>query len=72
MKFSFKQFESNNFLESTDTSVIIKKNEHVFAILGEFVEKIREENLVQFVMNNVANYKAAKEMLMKKRKKKLF
>ncbi|KAL7597752.1 hypothetical protein Lser_V15G21850 [Lactuca serriola] len=57
------------FLASIDTSNIIKTKEHVFAMLDDFVEKIGEENIVQVVTDNAANYKAAREMLMKKRKK---
>ncbi|XP_023739449.3 uncharacterized protein LOC111887513 [Lactuca sativa] len=57
------------FLASIDTSNIIKTKEQVFAMLDDFVEKIGEENVVQVVTDNAANYKAAGEMLMKKRKK---
>lgn len=57
------------FLASIDTSNIIKRKEQVFAMLDDFVEKIGEENVVQVVTDNAANYKAAGEMLMQKRKK---
>nr|KAJ0190830.1 hypothetical protein LSAT_V11C800390750 [Lactuca sativa] len=57
------------FLASIDTSDIIKTKEKVFAMLDDFVEKIGEENVVQVVTDNAANYKAAGEMLMQKRKK---
>lgn len=57
------------FLTSIDTSDISKTKEKVFAMLDDFVEKIGEEHVVQVVTDNAANYKAAGEMLMKKRKK---
>ncbi|GJU77250.1 zf-BED domain-containing protein [Tanacetum coccineum] len=46
-----------------------KKQEKVFAMLDDFVEKVGEEHVVQVVTDNAANYKAAGEMLMNKRKK---
>ncbi|GJZ27990.1 zf-BED domain-containing protein [Tanacetum coccineum] len=57
------------FLASIDTSDISKTKEKVFAMLDDFVEKIGEEHVVQVVTDNAANYKAAGEMLMDKRKK---
>ncbi|GJX03104.1 zf-BED domain-containing protein [Tanacetum coccineum] len=57
------------FLASIDTSEISKTKEKVFAMLDDFVEKIGEEHVVQVVTDNAANYKAAGEMLMNKRKK---
>ncbi|GKE17047.1 SCAN domain-containing protein [Tanacetum coccineum] len=57
------------FLASIDTSEISKTKEKVFAMLDDFVEKIGEEHVVQVVTDNAANYKAAGEMLMDKRKK---
>ena len=57
------------FLASIDTSEISKTKEKVFAMLDDFVEKIGEEHVVQVVTDNAANYKAAGEMLMSKRKK---
>ncbi|GKG36200.1 SCAN domain-containing protein, partial [Tanacetum coccineum] len=56
-------------LASIDTSDISKTKEKVFAMLDDFVEKIGEEHVVQVVIDNAANYKAAGEMLMDKRKK---
>ena len=38
-------------------------------MLDDFGEKIGEEHVVQGVTDNAANYKAAGEMLMNKRKK---
>nr|GEX72165.1 SCAN domain-containing protein [Tanacetum cinerariifolium] len=57
------------FLASIDTSDISKTKEKVFTMLDDFVEKIGEEHVVQVVTDNAANYKAAGEMLMDKRKK---
>nr|GEW88131.1 hypothetical protein [Tanacetum cinerariifolium] len=57
------------FLASIDTSEISKTKEKVFAMLDDFVKKIGEEHIVQVVTDNAANYKAAGEMLMDKRKK---
>ncbi|GKC96414.1 hypothetical protein Tco_1161856, partial [Tanacetum coccineum] len=57
------------FLASIDTSEISKTKDKVFAMLDDFVEKIGEEHVVQVVTDNAANYKAAGEMLMDKRKK---
>ena len=37
-------------------------------MLDEVVDEVGEENVVQLVTNNAANYKLAGEMLMKKRK----
>ena len=36
--------------------------------LNEVVDKVGEENVMQLVTDNAANYKLAGEMLMKKRK----
>lgn len=56
------------FLSSIDTSDISKTADKVFDMLDAVVDKIGEENVVQVVTNNAANYKAAGEMLMEKRK----
>ncbi|MCI61752.1 hypothetical protein A2U01_0083009, partial [Trifolium medium] len=37
-------------------------------MIDEVVEEVGEENVVQVVTNNVANYKVVGEMLMTKRK----
>lgn len=36
------------------------------------VKKVKEDNIVEVIVDNVANYKATREMLMQKRKKRLF
>ncbi|KAF7834704.1 uncharacterized protein G2W53_009563 [Senna tora] len=51
-----------------DTSEISKTAEKVFDMLDEVVEKVREENAVQVITENAANYKAAGLRLMEKRK----
>ncbi|KAK8947163.1 hypothetical protein KSP39_PZI006677 [Platanthera zijinensis] len=56
------------FLSSIDTSDIAKTSEKVFQMLDEVVEKVGEENVVQVVIDNASNYKAAGHMLMEKRK----
>ncbi|KAK4270657.1 hypothetical protein QN277_019436 [Acacia crassicarpa] len=57
------------FLKSIDASHITKTAEKIFKMLDEVVEEVGEENVVQVVTDNAANYKAAGEMLMEKRKK---
>ncbi|XP_042424116.1 uncharacterized protein LOC122011797 [Zingiber officinale] len=56
------------FLQSTDTSDISKTADKVFEMLNEIVDKVGEQNVVQIITDNAANYKAAGEMLMCKRK----
>jgi len=56
------------FLSSVDTSNISKTADKVFEMLDAIVERIGEENVVQVVTNNAANYKAARQLLMGKRK----
>uniref|UniRef100_A0A803KPS5 DUF659 domain-containing protein n=1 Tax=Chenopodium quinoa TaxID=63459 RepID=A0A803KPS5_CHEQI len=57
------------FLSSIDTSEISKTADKVLEMLDAIVEKVGEENVVQVVTDNVANYKAAGEKLMEKRTK---
>ncbi|XP_030959348.1 uncharacterized protein LOC115981337 [Quercus lobata] len=56
------------FLYSIDTSNISKTAEKVCQMLDEVVDRVGEENVVQLVTDNAANYKLAGEMLMQKRK----
>lgn len=56
------------FLSSLDTTSISKTAEKVFEMLDDIVEKVGEENVVQVVTDNAANYKAAGKLLMEKRK----
>ena len=52
------------FLYSIDTFDISKTTEKVCQMLDEVVDKVGEENVVQLVTDNAANYKLAGEMLM--------
>ena len=56
------------FLSSLDTSDISKTADKVFDMLDTIVEKVGEENVIQVITDNAANYKAAGEKLMEKRK----
>ncbi|GAV79120.1 LOW QUALITY PROTEIN: zf-BED domain-containing protein/DUF659 domain-containing protein/Dimer_Tnp_hAT domain-containing protein, partial [Cephalotus follicularis] len=56
------------FLASIDTSDISKTSQKVFDMLDYIVERVGEENVVQVVTDNAANYKLAGEYLMEKRK----
>ncbi|KAJ6932246.1 hypothetical protein NC651_007844 [Populus alba x Populus x berolinensis] len=47
------------FLSSVDTSNMSKIADKVFEMLDAIVERIEEENVVQVVTDNAANYKAA-------------
>jgi hypothetical protein len=51
-----------------DTSNISKTVDKVFEMLDAIVERIEEENVVQVVTDNAANYKAEEQLLMEKRK----
>ncbi|KAJ6970062.1 hypothetical protein NC653_034589 [Populus alba x Populus x berolinensis] len=53
---------------SGNTSNISKTSDKVFEMLDAIVQRIEEENMVQVVTNNAANYKAAGQLLMGKRK----
>lgn len=55
------------FLASVDTSDISKTADEVFEMFDDTVEKVGEDNVVQVVTDNGANYKAAGELLMEKR-----
>ncbi|XP_074305125.1 uncharacterized protein LOC141640129 [Silene latifolia] len=57
------------FLSSIDTSEISKTADKVLEMLDAIVEKVGEENVVQIVTDNAANYKAAGLRLMEKRPK---
>nr|KYP55512.1 hypothetical protein KK1_001724 [Cajanus cajan] len=57
------------FLKSIDASKICKTADKIFKMLDDVVEEVGEENVVHIVTDNAANYKAAGEMLMKKRTK---
>jgi len=56
------------FLSSVDISNISKTADKVFEMLDAIVERIGEENVVQVVTDNTANYKVAGQLLMGKGK----
>ena len=55
------------FLYSLDTSDISKIADKVFKMLDDVVEFVGEENVVQVITDNAANFKAAGELLIKQR-----
>jgi hypothetical protein len=57
------------FLKFVDASQISKTAGKIYKMIDEIVEEVGEENFIQVVTNNAANYKAAGEELMKNRKK---
>ncbi|XP_058741039.1 uncharacterized protein LOC131613382 [Vicia villosa] len=57
------------FLNSIDASDITKTADKIFKMIDDIIEEVGEENVVQVVTNNAANYKAAWELLMEKRTK---
>ncbi|KAJ0902228.1 putative ribonuclease H-like superfamily [Helianthus annuus] len=56
------------FMESVDASSYMKTGEKVFELLDGFMERIGEQNVVQVITDNGANFKLAGKMLMEKRK----
>jgi phosphoribosyl-ATP pyrophosphohydrolase len=56
------------FLSSVDTSNMSKVADKVFEMLDVIIKRIGEENVVQVVTDIAANYKAAGQLLMEKRK----
>jgi len=57
------------FLKSIDASDICKTTKKIFKMMNDIVEEVGEENNIQVVTDNAANYKAAGELSMQKRKK---
>ena len=57
------------FIYFIDTSSISKTAEKVFEILDSIMGKVGEDNIVQVITDNVANYTNAREILMEKGKK---
>lgn len=66
--FGFIVLKGQFFLSSVDTSNIFKTANKIFEMLDAIVERIGEENVVQVVTDNAANYKVAGKLLMGKRK----
>ena len=52
------------FLKFVDASYISKIVDTIFKMIDGIVEKVGEENIVQVVTDNTANYKAVGELLM--------
>lgn len=61
--------KSTVFLASVNTSDISKTADKVFEMLDDILGKVGKDNVVQVVTDNAANYNAASESLMEKRKK---
>ena len=57
------------FLKSVDASHISKTTDKIFKMINDVVEEVGEENTVQVVIDNAANYKAIGQLLMQKRNK---
>jgi hypothetical protein len=57
------------FLKSIDAPVISKIAHRVFQMLDDIVDEVDEENIIQVVTHNAANYKLVGRMLMEKRNK---
>ena len=57
------------FLKSIDACDICKTADKIFKMVDDIVEEVGEEDVIQIVTDNAANYKAAGELLMQKRKK---
>ena len=64
-----KSSKGTVFLKSIDASTISKTVEKVFQMMDNIVEEVGEDNVIQVVTDNVANYKVVGQMLMTKRKK---
>ena len=69
MNFLVNSPKGTIFLKSIDASHISKTADKIFKMIDDVVEEVGEENVVQVVTDNAANYKAAGGMLMEKRKK---
>ncbi|XP_068461612.1 uncharacterized protein [Phaseolus vulgaris] len=57
------------FLKSIDASDISKTTDKIFKMMDDVVEEVGEDNVMQIVTDNAANYKAAGDLLMQKRRK---
>lgn len=57
------------FLKFVDASNICKTTDKIFEMIDVVVEEVGEDNVVQVVTDNAANYKAVGEILMRKRNK---
>ncbi|XP_061374524.1 uncharacterized protein LOC133316764 [Gastrolobium bilobum] len=57
------------FIKSIDASHMSKTAENLFQMIDDVIEEVGEDNVVQIVTDNAANYKRAGELLMQKRKR---
>ncbi|CDP07924.1 unnamed protein product [Coffea canephora] len=57
------------FLSSVDTTDISKTVQKLFELLDGIMKKIGKDNIVQVFTDNASNYKAARKILMEKRKR---
>ncbi|XP_068503640.1 uncharacterized protein [Phaseolus vulgaris] len=57
------------FLKSIDASDISKTADKIFKMMDDVVEEVGEDNVMQIVTDNAANYKAVGDLLMQKRNK---
>ena len=53
---------------SVDTTNIPKTTNYIFSLMDKVVKKVKEENVVQVVIDNEASFKAVDMLLMEKRK----
>lgn len=67
-KFMVNSPKGTVFLYSLDTSDVSKTKEKVCNMLDDAVEFVGEENVIQVVTDNAANFKSGGELLMLKRK----
>ena len=56
------------YLSLVDTTNIPKTTDYIFSLMDKIVEEVGEENVVQVVTDNEANFKAAGMLLMEKSK----
>ena len=59
---------SRIYLSSSDTTNIPKMADYIFSLMDKIVEEVREENIVQVVIDNEASFKATGMLLMEKHK----
>ncbi|XP_061357659.1 uncharacterized protein LOC133301963 [Gastrolobium bilobum] len=57
------------FIKSIDASHMSQTAENLFQMIDDVIEDVGEDNVVQIVTDNAANYKRAGELLMQKRKR---
>ncbi|XLT67594.1 hypothetical protein HN873_024033, partial [Arachis hypogaea] len=65
----FVDSPKGTFFKSIYVSHITNTADKIFKIIDDVVEDIGEENVIEVVTDNVANYKVVREMLMKNEKK---